>query len=146
MPKTMTAILTCVALGLPPAAAAGGLKLPPEAAYLVGGTNRAPGATPPEGVILDGHDWWPCLRGEAESPRSEMFWKRKSRVAARLENWKWVDMDGKAGGLYNLAEDIGEKNDLSGKHPDVLQLIKDRYANWMKTMDEAEPRGPFRDF
>ncbi|MCB1234472.1 MAG: sulfatase-like hydrolase/transferase [Verrucomicrobiae bacterium] len=106
----------------------------------------ATGATPPEGVILDGHDWWPCLRGEAESPRSEMFWKRKSRVAARLENWKWVDMDGKAGGLYNLAEDIGEKNDLSGKHPDVLQLIKDRYANWMKTMDEAEPRGPFRDF
>ena len=37
MPKTMTAILTCAALGLPLAAAAGGLKLPPAAAYLVGG-------------------------------------------------------------------------------------------------------------
>ena len=50
MPKTMTAVLTCAALGLPLVAAAGGLKLPPEPAYLVGGTKRAPSAAMRETV------------------------------------------------------------------------------------------------
>ena len=74
MPKTMTAILTCAALGLPLAAAAGGLKLPPEATYLVGGNNRALSATPPEGY--EGQ-WWThpagCRYSRAGRP-GEIVW------------------------------------------------------------------------
>ncbi|MCB1090887.1 MAG: sulfatase-like hydrolase/transferase [Verrucomicrobiae bacterium] len=106
----------------------------------------ATGATLPEGVILDGFDWWPCLRGDAETPRKEMFWKKQGRLGARVGDWKWVDMDGKSGGLFNLADDIGEKHDLSKERPDMLKLVKDRYANWIQEMEAAEPRGPFRDF
>ncbi|MEZ6136364.1 MAG: sulfatase-like hydrolase/transferase [Pirellulaceae bacterium] len=102
-------------------------------------------ANVPEGVKLDGFDWWPTLCNNAPSPRQEMFWKRRDQIGARVGPWKWVVM-GKAGGLFNLEDDIGERNDLSQSHPDVLAMIKDRYAHWTKEMEAAEPRGPFRDF
>ena len=79
----------------------------------------ATGAQLPQGVTLDGYNWWPTLRGEAESPRQDMFWKRRGLKGARVGNWKWVDMGEGRGGLFNLAEDIGENRDLS-KRPDML--------------------------
>jgi arylsulfatase A-like enzyme len=103
------------------------------------------GAKAPEGVILDGFDMLPVLRGEAKSRREEMFWQRRSDKAARVGKYKWVDS--KAGkGLFDLSRDIGEKNDLSEKEPEVLARVKARLAAWRKAMDEAEPRGPFRDY
>ncbi len=105
----------------------------------------ATGATLPPHVILDGFDWWPVIRGEQKSPRKEMFWQRQDTVAARIGNWKWVDM-GNSGGLFDLASDIGEQKDLSKSHPEVLEMVKSRYANWLREMAAAEPRGPFRDF
>ncbi|MCB1229557.1 MAG: sulfatase-like hydrolase/transferase [Verrucomicrobiae bacterium] len=107
----------------------------------------ATGAELPEGLVLDGYDWWPTLRGEAESPRTEMFWKRRNQRAARVNNWKWTDMAEGGSGLFDLSTDIGEKNDLSKEKPDVLKRVKDRYDAWYReTMIEAEPRGPFKDF
>ncbi len=104
-------------------------------------------ATLPEGVVLDGHDWWPTLRGEAESPRTEMFWKRRDQRAARVGNWKWTDMGAGGGGLFDLSQDIGEQNDLSKEKPEILERVKTRYDAWYReTMIEAEPRGPFKDF
>lgn len=107
----------------------------------------ATGATLPAGVVLDGHDWWPTLRGQAPSPRTAMFWKRQGRRAARVDQWKWVDMDGRAGGLFDLSTDLGETRDLSAEKPEILARIKARYDDWYReTMIEAEPRGPFKDY
>jgi len=106
----------------------------------------ATGAKLPENVPLDGDDWWSTVKGETKSPRLEMFWKRKDFVGARVGNWKWVDMGGGSGGLFDLDADIGEKNDLSAERPEVLKRVKNRYANWLREMEAAEPRGPFRDF
>ena len=99
-----------------------------------------------QNLVLDGFDWWPVIRGEIKSPRESMFWKRKNRIAARVGKWKWVDMEGTSGGLYDLESDMGERTDLSSKHPEVLKRVKGRYHEWLKEMDHAEPRGPFRDF
>ena len=106
----------------------------------------ATGANLPKNVVLDGFDWWPVVRGEQESPRKEMFWKRKNLLGARVGRWKWVDMGGNGGGLFDLKTDIGEQRDLSHAKPEILKLVQDRYANWLKEMAGAEPRGPFRDF
>ena len=105
----------------------------------------ATGASKQEGIVLDGFDWWPVLRGEKESPRREMFWKRKDSIGARVGSWKWVVM-GDQGGLYDLSTDVGESKDLSEAKPDVLAHVKSRYEAWLKQMDDAEPRGPFRDY
>ena len=108
---------------------------------------KATGASLPENVILDGYNWWPTLRGETESPRKEMFWKRRNLRGARVDHWKWVDMAGAGGGLFNLEKDIGEKTDLSGKHPEILKKLQEAYDRWYReTMIEAEPRGPFKDY
>ena len=65
--------------------------------------------------------------------------------AARVGSYKWVEA-AKAGGLFDLSTDPGEKNDLSAVKPDVLTQLRERYATWRRAMDAAEPRGPFRDY
>ncbi len=99
----------------------------------------------PENLVLDGFNWWPVLRGEAPSPRKEMFWKRRDLIGARVGKWKWVVM-GSEGGLFDLEQDIAERHDLSQSQPEVLKMVQQRYAAWLEQMDAAEPRGPFRDF
>lgn len=105
----------------------------------------AAGASPPEDIVLDGFDMTSVLKGNAPSPRKEMFWQRRADKAARVGDWKWVESQ-RGGGLFNLAEDIGEKNDLSETNPEMLQKLKERFGVWQRAMEAAEPRGPFRDF
>lgn len=103
------------------------------------------GLQPPEGVVLDGFNMMPVLEGKAKSPRREMFWQRRDDRAARVGDWKWVDS--RAGsGLFDLGNDVGEQHDLSAEKPEVLAMMKERFSAWKKQMDEAEPRGPFRDY
>jgi arylsulfatase A-like enzyme len=105
----------------------------------------ATGAAAPTKVTLDGFDMLPVLRGEKPSARTEMFWQRRADKAARVGQWKWLD-SAKGKGLYDLATDPGETNDLSQENPDVVKLMQTRFAAWKKKMDAAEPRGPFRDY
>jgi arylsulfatase A-like enzyme len=102
------------------------------------------GAKPPA-VPLDGFDMLPILKGDAPSPRDEMFWQRRGDRAARVGQWKWLD-SAKGAGLYDLATDIGETKDLSAEKPDILARVKGRFEAWRREMDAAEPRGPFRDY
>ena len=105
----------------------------------------AAGAKGPEGVKMDGFDMLPILRGEAASPRKEMFWQRRSDKAARYENWKWLE-SAKGNGLYDLSSDPGETKDLSAEKPEVARMMRSRFEAWRAEMDAAEPRGPFRDY
>ncbi len=106
----------------------------------------ATGALTRSDVMLDGFDWWSTLRGKTDSPRSEMFWKRRDSIGARVGKWKWVKMGDALGGLFNLESDPGESNDLSSEKPEVLKMVQGRYANWLAEMAATAPRGPFRDF
>ena len=103
------------------------------------------GAKAPKGVQLDGFDFLPVLEGKMKSPRTEMFWERRQFQGARVGNYKWVQM-GKSGGLFDLSSDIGEQHDLSSERPEVLNKIKSRFETWKQEMDNAEPRGPFRNY
>lgn len=100
----------------------------------------------PSEIVLDGYDWWDTLRGQAPSPRTEMFWKRRDRTAARVDQWKWVAMDKGAGGLFDLSRDPGETHDLSQQHPDQAARVVARFEAWLSEMQAAQPRGPFRDY
>jgi arylsulfatase A-like enzyme len=106
---------------------------------------KAAGAAAPAGVTLDGFDMLPVLRGEAKSPRGEMFWQRRTDKAARVGRYKWVE-SARGAGLFDLEKDVGEKNDLGRERPELLAQVKGRWQAWRKAMDDAEPRGPFRDY
>jgi len=105
----------------------------------------AAGLRPPADVPLDGFNMLPVLAGEQESPREEMFWERQGDFGARVGQWKWV-VSRRGNGLFDLSEDVGEQNDLSGKLPDVLRRVRGRYEAWKAAMEQSEPRGPYRDF
>lgn len=100
---------------------------------------------PPREVALDGFDMTDVLAGTVKSPRKEMFWQRRDDKAARVGDWKWVESSS-GSGLFDISKDISEQHDLSKMKPDVLRMVKSRFEAWVKSMAEAEPRGPFRDF
>jgi arylsulfatase A-like enzyme len=105
----------------------------------------AAGAQPPAAVTLDGYNMLPTLAGQSPSPRNEMFWEFRGQKAARIGNYKWVESQ-QAKGLFDLSSDIGEKQDLSAMLPEVVNKMSARWTAWRTEMDQAEPRGPFRDY
>ncbi len=105
----------------------------------------AAGVKPIAGTVLDGFDLRPVLRGEKPSARTEMFWQRRADFAVRQGRWKY-SKTGNVGGLFDLATDRAEKNDLSKARPEIVAQLTQRFAAWRAEMDAAEPRGPFRDY
>ncbi len=106
---------------------------------------RAAGADLPEGVTFDGFDMLPVLQGKERSTRESMFWERQGEYGARVGKWKLVESS-RGGGLFDLSEDIGERIDLSAKLPSVRKRVERSYKEWVRQMDEAEPRGPFKNY
>jgi arylsulfatase A-like enzyme len=90
----------------------------------------AAGAALPKDRELDGFDMLPALAGQE---------------AARVGDYKWVE-SAQGSGLFDLAADLGEQRDLSADQPEVLARVRERWQAWRRTMDAAEPRGPFRDY
>ena len=100
---------------------------------------------------IDGVNLLPFLSGKKQgAPHQALFWRSRTRnnnYAVRRGDWKYVySTEGteQAGPrqtpardyLFNLAEDLGEKNDLSTKHPEILQELKQLYAKWDQEMDD----------
>ncbi|HFA59973.1 MAG TPA: N-acetylgalactosamine-6-sulfatase, partial [Rhodospirillales bacterium] len=99
----------------------------------------------PDGLVLDGFDMLHVLAGERRSPRKEMFWLARGEYAARVGRWKLVHSR-RGSGLFDLEADVGESNDLSRREPETLSRVESRYRTWLREMEAAEPRGPFRDY
>ncbi len=101
---------------------------------------------PPDGVILDGYDMLPVLKGQEQSKRETMFLELRGGFAARVNNFKWVDdMKGNEG-FYDLDQDPVEYHDLTASHPEQLKMVQSRFRDWQEEMKNAENRGPFKDF
>ena len=90
-------------------------------------TELAGGRTPADRTI-DGHDIRPLLLGDdgAATPYDAFFYYRMHQLnAVRSGPWKLLvpAMEGPDGGLYNLVDDPGERNNLIHDHPDVVERL-----------------------
>ena len=110
--------------------------LPPTFAELAG-------ADAPAG--LDGVSLASVLTGSGPSPVRERFlyWEfhegGASKQAVRVGDWKGVRLSPDAPlELYNLADDIGEMNDVAAAHPEVVGKIE-RYLESARTESEVWP-------
>jgi len=90
------------------------------------------GAKPPANG--DGVNLRPYLSGENKAaPHEALYWRFGSQKADRKGPWKlvdWRDFDAKRNSgwqLYDLANDVGETNDLASAHP---QLVAELSAAW----------------
>ncbi len=89
---------------------------------------------------IDGISMVPTLLGSGEQDQQEyLYWEfhaQGGKQAVRWGDWKAVrlnvsgDPENATFELYNLAEDIGEENDISGQHPDIVDQM-------LRYMEEA---------
>ena len=106
------------------------------------------GIEKPESLILDGFSIYPLLTGEKKMEREEMYWDFRDEYAARIGNMKWIKSESRENinGFFDLSVDEGEKNDLSNSKAQELNMVQSKFNQWKEEMDDAEPRGPFRNY
>jgi arylsulfatase A-like enzyme len=92
----------------------------------------AAGILLPVAAKVDGVNLLPYLRGEKKSaPHPALFWRFGKQTAVRKGDWNLVNADGSGGRrLFNLRDDLGQKNDLSGVRPDVVNELQLAWDEW----------------
>ncbi|MEX1048559.1 MAG: sulfatase [Akkermansiaceae bacterium] len=97
----------------------------------------------PTDRIIDGVDISPLLTGDAESPRKEFLYYARKRVAGiRQGDWKLLVNPGNNKNimLFNLADDLGEKNNLAAENSELVESLRQRMTDLNSTIAaEARP-------
>ena len=95
----------------------------PTLLELIGGSD----ATPED---IDGISLAPTLLGKKQNPRPFLYREFPSyggQQSVRVGDWKAIRQDMTRGNvdieLYNLAEDIGERNNVADRHPEVVSKL-----------------------
>jgi len=88
---------------------------------------------------FDGVDLLPWLAGERDDPpHAILFWEHEHIRAARRGDWKayWTGPVGEPvkHELYDLSADPGERTDLAGEHPEVLEELRSAHLAWQREM------------
>ncbi len=79
---------------------------------------------------FDGVNLLPFLTGEKKgAPHDRLYWRMGDQSAMRSGDWKLVQF-GEQRALYNLANDIGEKNDLTTTQPEKLKELQAGWQQW----------------
>ena len=87
------------------------------------------GARKPAGSRIDGVDLsGVLLRGERLAERT-IFWRDADQKAVRRGPWKLV-VRGAAAELFNLDDDIGERQNLAAVRPELVQELRGELVNW----------------
>ncbi|WP_276167465.1 sulfatase family protein [Zobellia alginiliquefaciens] len=89
----------------------------------------------PEGKELSGKNIIEDVIQQTEPYKDEMIFSLRYRegyndVGARLGDWKITRMGNEPWRLHNLKEDIGEKKNLAGRHPERLKEMVARTQEW----------------
>ncbi|MBD3322479.1 MAG: sulfatase-like hydrolase/transferase [Chitinivibrionales bacterium] len=109
------------------------------------------GIDPPMDRAIDGTSYAPLLRGESDGvPReTPLFWQFNMaqgdyKVVVRDRDWKLLaNLKVDRFALFNLAEDIGEQNDLKDQEPQRLQEMKEIMEQLKAEVQaEGENRAP----
>jgi arylsulfatase A-like enzyme len=93
----------------------------------------AAGVAPDTAQPLDGENLLPLLTGERPLHDRELYWRTRTRAAARVGRWKYLQ-EGSDEHLYDLAVDLGEKTDLKTREAAAFEDVKSRYSRWAAEM------------
>ena len=97
----------------------------------------APGAAVPAETRLDGINLFPVLEGKAPEIERTLFWRvtgGRSQRTVRAGDWKLIFDDGRPM-LFNLRTDIGERNDVIGRHAEVATRLRALLDSWQADVD-----------
>jgi len=83
--------------------------------------------------LYDGVNLIPFLTGNTERPHKIFYWRSGYSKAIVSENWKlYVNGKSKKKFLFDLSNDIEERNDLSGRFPDKVKELMQDLEMWEK--------------
>jgi arylsulfatase A-like enzyme len=104
----------------------------------------AAGAKPLAGIVLDGVNLLPFLKGEPGDPHAVLFWRWRAEQAVRQGDWKLVrGKEHREWWLIDLSKDIKEATDLTPQHPAKAKELRELFEHWNA---ELPPVGPsFKD-
>jgi arylsulfatase A-like enzyme len=111
------------------------------------------GAPQPRRQALDGLSIVPLLKGAAGLEREAIFWHFPAYLqgsggtwrttpagAVRKGRWKLLEFfEDNRIELYDLGEDIGEKNNLAGKMPEKAKELHKLLKDWRKSVNAKVP-------
>lgn len=95
---------------------------------------------PRDAIAFDGQSLAPVLLHGARLPPRTLFWRMRGHRAVRQGRWKLVSHPGAAPELYDLAEDLGEGNDLSGAREDVVRAMAEALGKWEAALERELPQ------
>jgi arylsulfatase A-like enzyme len=110
-------------------------------ATILAATNTAA----PASVRFEGINLLPILEGKGPQVERTLFWRRadqqRNQRAVRSGDWKLI-VDGGAIMLYNLRDDVSERNDLASRRQDVARRLRPLITAWEKDVDSEAKAGP----
>ena len=89
---------------------------------------------------VDGVNILPLLLHSQRLQHRIVFWKKGNDRAIRNGPWKLIVRGENGPELYNLQEDIGEKNDLSKIHPELVSEMAEKFDVWHTDITEYASR------
>ncbi len=92
------------------------------------------------GRALDGRSLAPLLIDRRDPSERTLFWRIRSEAAARKGRWKLVRNAEEAAELYDLSADIGESENLSAQHPQVVAELEADLQRWEESVGNDHPR------
>ena len=97
----------------------------------------ATGGTVP--ANYEGIDVFPILEGRAPEVERTLFWRtvpntNRTQRAVRSGDWKLV-VDANHVMVFNLRQDVGERNDLTSQRQDIARRLRPLLAQWEQNVD-----------
>jgi arylsulfatase A len=101
----------------------------------------------------DGLSLWPLLKGASSLERDALYWHFPNYIdrsshpdpatpcsVIRSGDWKLIErFESGECELFNLKEDLAEKNDLSDEMPEKVEELKKMLAKWRKDVNAQMP-------
>jgi arylsulfatase A-like enzyme len=102
----------------------------------------------PTGAALDGINLLPMLSGQSPVVERTLFWRtlyaNRRQRAVRSGDWKLL-IDGESAMVFDVRNDIGERNDVARERQDVARRLRPLIDEWERNVDvEAKARSAGR--
>lgn len=93
------------------------------------------GAKLPSDRVLDGKDIFPTLLGKSKTPHNAFFYHKGNNLqAVRMGKWKLHVSHNKPEALYDLANDIGESNNVMKGNPKLVEKLLKEIVKFEKEL------------
>ena len=88
------------------------------------------GVNVPKNLKIDGINVLSQIIEAKPLKERSFFWKIGDERAVRKGKWKLCLLGSNPPELYDLSADIGEKNNIAQKHPQLVQQLMQEYDDW----------------